>query len=245
MLRTLCFLLVIGPASGQIVRPIITDMAHACSTTGKYLSRACSVFNIIGRRAGFTSTSVLNDVKEFANSTAAIPVITSNNLVESAAITLNGTAAVAAGFTANEILWMETTAVGSEAVAVGNIRLRVVTGSIEIEQISIGGNKSLSARFRVPTGYTGYLINWDGAAVNNDQDLRLRAEVASLNRALTAGIYHFQSGAYIPSNNAHFTILPYLKVPALCRIKVSTFSAGVAGTVRAETSFTIVIIADS
>ena len=135
MLRTLCFLLVIGPASGQIVRPIITDMAHACSTTGKYLSRACSVFNIIGRRAGFTSTSVLNDVKEFANSTAAIPVITSNNLVESAAITLNGTAAVAAGFTANEILWMETTAVGSEAVAVGNIRLRVVTGSIEIEQL--------------------------------------------------------------------------------------------------------------
>lgn len=251
------------------------DMVESIQQTGKYLGHTGQVFIITGRRAGFTSPSVLNDVKEFGNAVASIPTITtgdalevissstdddgspagtgvqtvkvtyidaSNNIVESANIVLNGTAAVAAGFTANEILWMETTAVGTGGVAAGNIRLRVVAGAVEAEQISLGGNKSLSARFMVPAGYTAYLTTWDGLAVNNDQDLRLRATVTSLTRTLTSGIYHFQAGAYIPSNAAHFTILPSLRLPALCKVKVSTFSGGTPGTVRAETNFSIVIL---
>jgi len=286
------FMLAIGAAAmcaGLVWRPAITsassitpgaisaaDLIQTVQTTGQYRGKAAFCYNIMGRRAGFTSTSVLNDVVEFANGTAAIPVLTgvepleivsssandtntgpgtganqvkvtyidaSNNLVESAAILLNGTTAVAAGFTAIEPLWMHVSTVGTGTIAAGNIRLRIVSGSVECEQISAGGNMSLSSRFMIPTGYTGYLATWNSHAINNDQDLRMRAQLDPTTRAFSAP-YHFIDNDYLPSNTGSSSFPPFLKIPALARIKVSTLSAGTGATIRAETTFVLVIIAN-
>lgn len=252
------------------------DLIQTIQTTGQYRGKTAAVYNIMGRRAGFTSTSVLNDVVQFANGTAAIPILTgveplevvsssvndtntgpgtganqvkvtyidaSNNLVQSAAISLDGTTAVAAGFTAIEPLWMNVSTVGTGTVAAGNIRLRVVSGSVECEQITAGGNMSLSGRFMIPTGYTGYVAYWSSHAINNDQDLRIRAQLDPTTRAFSAP-YHFIDTDYVPNNTGSSTFPPFLKIPALAKVKVSTLSAATGATIRADATFAVIIIAN-
>jgi len=217
-------------ASPLEVQGQANDIIEEVQTTGAYRAHSSMVWRILGRRAGFTSTSVLNDVKEFDNSVAAIPILSnssldilsssvnddvggtgintvrvayinsSNNFVQSDPIELDGTTLRTNVLTGvNAVLWMEAETVGSGAVAVGNIRLRINGGVIEVEQITAGGNKSLSARIMVPAGYNAYLTSWDGHCVNADQDMRLRATVNTATRALIAP-YLFQDNAYLAVN---------------------------------------------
>lgn len=240
--------------------------------TGQYQGKTAYAFNLIGQRAGFTSISVLNDIKEYDNAVADIAITAnstldiisssagdaaagtgvrtvkvtyidnSNNLVESAGITLNGVTLVTSVLTGvNQVLWMEAATIGSGNVAAGNIRLRINGGTVEVEQITAGGNKSRSAVFMVPTGYTGYVINWQVSAVNNDQDVRLRGEVNSLDRSL-ATAYHYMSEKYAASNTAITGTDLWLKVPATARVKASTLSAGTGPTIRCNVNILMVII---
>ena len=259
-------------ASGSNIS--VANIIETIQLTGQHRGKTAYCFDILGRRAGFTSVSVLNDIKEFDNAVADIPVLSnstldiissstndaaagtgvrtvkvvyinnSNALVESGAITLDGTTLVTSVLTGvNEVLWMETNTVGSGGVAAGDIRLRINGGTVEVEQITAGGNKSLSARFMVPAGYTGYLASWKSNAINNDQDLRLRALAHSLDRSLGTA-YLFQSEMYLANNTNQVKELPFLKIPATAKVKCSTLSAGTPGTVRCDTSFVIAIIAD-
>lgn len=247
--------------------------------TGKWNNKTAYVFHILGRRKGFTSTSVWNDVKEFDNAVADVPflagsealevvsdnvndtaagtgartvkIVYINNsgaLTESAAITLNGTTAVATGFTANGILWMENVTVGSNMVSVGNIILRNATDhTTQYEQITANGNKSMSGRFLVPTGFTAYLnTNWHMSAIGGaDQDTRIRATVNSFDRSLNAGnVFHFQDIMYIPNSMAMEMGVPWIKFPAGCRIKVSTLSSATGNTNRIDANYTVVLIAN-
>jgi hypothetical protein len=253
----------------------IANLIETIQTEGKYQGKDAKVFHILGRRAGFTSTSILNDIKEFDNAVAAIPVYSNasldilsssvndtntagtgvrqvkvvyiNNsgaLVESAAINLNGTTLVTNVLSAvDKVLWMEAVSVGSNNVAVGNIRLRINGGTVEVEQITVGGNKSLSAQFRVPTNYTGYLVQWDNESINSDQDIKLRAMVNSLDRSLST-VFHFMGTMYLQSNTRNTEELGMLKIPALADIKVSTVSSGTASINRVNTSVIIIIIAN-
>jgi hypothetical protein len=252
----------------------IADLIETIQTEGVYRGKAARVYTILGRRAGFTSTSVMNDVKEFDNAVAEIPILTgaealeiisdsasdtaagtgartvtvtyingSNALVESGAITLNGVAAVAAGFTALEILWMETATAGSGGVAAGNVRLRTVAGPVELEQITAGGNKSRSARFRVPTAHTAYLVDWEASAISSRQDMRLRAQVNTIDRSLST-VYKFQDTHYLPEDQTAVIPLSFLKIPALATVKVSTISNGTPSSNRADCSFDICVIAN-
>jgi hypothetical protein len=142
-----------------------------------------------------------------------------------------------------EPLWMESNSTGTGTVAAGDIRLRIVAGAVECEQISTGGNKSQSARFMVPANFTGYIPNWDGHAINNDQDLRLRGQVTTLNRTFVPS-YHFMDTSYIAANTSFESLLPFLKLPQLAKVKISTFSGATAASVRTNVSFTIVILKD-
>lgn len=242
--------------------------------TGLLYGKTAYVFKILGRRAGFTSITVSNDVKEFDNAVADMPelsnstldVISSsasdtntagtgvqqvkvtyinnaNNLVESAAISLNGTTLVTSVLTGvNQVLWMQAVLTGSGGVAAGNIRLRINGGTVEVEQISAGLARSLTSRFMVPTGYTGYIQEWRVSAVNNDQDGRLRATVNLLDRSLST-VYITQLGAYTPINSSSGS-LPgsFLRLPALTRVKCSTISAATGAAVRCDAQFTVVIV---
>lgn len=253
---------------------LIADVMATIQRYGMIHGKTSYAFNIIGRRAGFTSLTAMNDVKEFDNAVANFPQLagnevlevvssstldvaagtgartvkvvylnSSNAMVESAAITLNGLVPVAAGFTANEILWMEVATVGSGGTAAGNVLLRTTVGQVGVEQVSAGGNKSLSARFMVPANYTGYLTNWNAYAINNDQDVRLQGQVATLDRSLSS-VYRFLDNIYLSTNaNAFAVPLPWLKIPPLARVKASTISTGGTGAaVRCDVSFTVVII---
>lgn len=248
-------------------------LLESIQETGSIYGKAAYVFKILGRRAGFTSITVSNDVKEFDNAVADMPELSnstldiisssasdtsagtgvqqvkvtyinnSNNLVESAAISLNGTTLVTSVLTGvNQVVWMQAVAVGSGGVAAGNIRLRVNGGTVEVEQISAGLARSLTARFMVPAGYTGYVQEWRASAVNNDQDVRIRATTNLLDRSIST-VYITQLGAYTPINSSSGS-LPgaFLKFPALTRIKCSTVSAATGATVRCDAQFTVVIV---
>lgn len=248
---------------------IIRRAIEEIHLTGTFQGRLANVFNVFGRRAGFTSNSVMNDVKEFDNAVANNPELSNssldiisssasdaaagtgvqsvvvfyldsnNNIVESSPIPLNGTNLVTNVLTGvNFVLWMETETAGSGGVAAGNIRLRINGGTVEVEQITAGGNRSMSARFMVPSGYTGFLFSWNAQSANNDQDCRLRATVNSYDHTLKSGIYLFQDVKLVASNtNSGDTQLPFIPIPELAKVKISTISAGTAGTVKCETSF--------
>lgn len=253
---------------------LVENLSESISVTGLWNGKIAYVFNLMGRRAGFTSSTLLNDVKEFDNAVAEMPELSantldiisssasdtnaagtgvrkvkvvyinsSNNMVESADINLNGTTLVTSVLTGvNGILWMEATEVGSNLKAVGNIRLRINGGVVEVEQISIGCNKSLSARFMVPTGYTAYINSWRCHALNADQDLRIRATVNTLDRSIST-VYHFQATTYLSLNtNSQALILPMLKFPALSKIRVATISSATGATNRADTNFSVILV---
>jgi hypothetical protein len=251
------------------------SLIETIQTTGFWNGKAGYVWHILGRRAGFTSTSVLNDVKEFDNGVADYPELSnstldiisssandtntagtgvrqvkvvylnaSNVLTQSPAINLNGTGLVTSVLTGvNSVLWMEAVVTGTGNVAAGNIRLRINGGTVEVEQITAGGNKSLSARMRVPAGYTGYIVSWDGSAIGNTMDLRIRAGVDSFTRAVVAP-YHFMDNSYLASGANFSSEMGWRKIPATGDIKVSVIAGGTAGTNRTDVSFTVVLIAD-
>lgn len=242
--------------------------------TGLYMGKVAKSFNLLGRRAGFTSTSIYNDVKEYDNSVAAIPNLSnstldiisssasdtsagtgvrtvkvtyidnSNNLVESAAITLNGTTLVTSVLTGvNAVLWMETSTAGSGGVAAGNIRLRINGGTVEVEQITAGGNKSRGGFFMIPTGYTGYITSLQGTAVGTTQDILLRATVNTLDRTIST-VYHYVDNLFLISGQTDKSEFHSLKLPALSKVKVSTISGATPVANRADVSFNLILIAD-
>lgn len=264
------------PANQVVSDPTdIVNPTFAAARLGLVDGHAAEVFHVMGRRSGFNSTSVLQDVGEFlGTSINALPELTgaeslevisssvndtaagtgartirvgyidtSNHLTVSADITLNGTTAVALAFKANFILWMETTSVGSNTVADGNILLRIAAAGATQEQITAGGNRSLSCRFMVPTGYKGYILDWGNWAIGTTQDSRLRATVRTRSRTLGTD-YVFQSIAYLASGGNSSEDLPYFQCPALCKIKVSTIPGAAPAGNRIDSEFTILLIAD-
>lgn len=252
------------------------NLIETVQLTGLLYGKQARVFEILGRRAGFTSATLVNDVKEYSNAVALMPELNNstldivssnasdtntagtgvrkvrvvylnnlNNLVESADINLNGTTLVTSVLTnVNSVLWMETVDVGSNLSAVGNIRLRINGGTVEVEQISIGNNKSMSSNFKVPAGYTGYLDRWKIHALTSTQTAHLVATVNSFGRTLST-VYTAQANSAIAANtNSGVLIIPFIKFPELTRIKVNTVSGGTATTNQIDTSYTVVIVED-
>lgn len=249
------------------------SLVEIVELTGLLYGKIARTMKIMGNRAGFTSTAIFNDVKEFDNAVADIPVLSAstldiisssvndtaagtgvrtvkvvyinstNDMVESAEIALNGTTLVTSVLTGvNEVIWMETSTAGSGGFADGNIRLRINGGTVEVEQITALNNRSLSARFMIPTGYTGYINSFKAHAINNDQQVRLVAQSNTFDATLST-VYHAQVNCSVALNtNSGIIYVPFIKVPALAKVKVSTISAGIAATVKCDTSFTVVLI---
>lgn len=252
----------------------VTNPEFQSSLFGAVNGKSATAFHIRGRRAGFNTINIPQDVGEFLGTTVdlfpeltgveALEIVsssasdtaagvgtrtvkityidTSNALVQSADIVLAGTTPVAAGFFARAILWMEATSGGTSEASVGNIILRIVGPGATQEQISAGENRSLSSRFMVPAGHTAYIAHWHSSAFGGaTQDVRLRATVDGFTRALGTR-YVAQDLALITDSVS--SEIPWLRFPALSRIKVSTISSGGAATNRVSGDFSIIIIAD-
>lgn len=168
---------------------------------------------------------------------------TSNSLAQTPPIILNGLTAVALAPKAKAILWMQGTTGGSSGVAAGNIILRVV-GGVTHEQITAGDNRSFSARFVVPLGFTAYIARWQNTSIGSaTQDARLRAQVNEYDRTLN-DLYVVQDHAFVGVNQGATNEIPWLRFPALCKIKVSTISSAVASSNRIDTDFSLLLVAD-
>jgi hypothetical protein len=263
----------VTPEGALLVASI--PIGYHISEVGALDGRVAHLFHVLGRRSGFNSTSVLQDVAEYLTGDAfpapltgveALEIVSSNandtnaagsgarkvkityinalgDHAVSPAINLNGLTPVATGITALEILWMEVVDIGTVGgVSAGNLDLRTTVGSVIRERISAGGNRSLSCRFMVPAGHTGYLLQWDTAAIGSaSQDVRLRATCEGFSRELTT-TWLFQDNTYILPGSHTDTTLPYLKVPSLGRIKVSTFTSATGPTNRMDAGFTLICV---
>jgi len=169
---------------------------------------------------------------------------TSNVMTFSAPIPLAGATPVAVAWKANFIYYMEIQAVGTGRIAAGNILLRIAGAGVSHEQITAGNSSSLSGRFMIPAGHTGYLIDWGAGIVGNaTHDLRLRATVDQFTRNI-ATVYHHQSIVYLEAPGAYTEELPWLSLPALSRVKVSTNSSETATSNRVDAEFSLLVIAN-
>ena len=165
--------------------------------------------------------------------------------------TLNGTTKVSIGSGFTAFQWMESSELGAAAAtaAVGDIAIFSGAGaaaaeSTTVEIIKATGNRSMSGRYTIPTGYIGYLIGWDGSAAGSQaMDMRLRADVFADDRVISAGIFHFQDTVYVPSGETFSNDIPYLKLPAGVMVKVSCYPAATTGTPRCDVNFHLLLVA--
>lgn len=146
--------------------------------------------------------------------------------------------------------WMEVADVGSGTVAAGNISITsdgtasAPTAANTFEYIASGGNRSLSCRYKVPTGYTFYMLSWIGHAIGTTMDTRLRGNVFADDRTISNAAQHFQAIAFIAAGATHNEDMHYLKFPAGCVIKVSAIPGNAPAGNRLDARFDGLLVAD-
>jgi hypothetical protein len=143
---------------------------------------------------------------------------------------------------------MEVASVGSGGIAAGNITISSTNGAATVattfEYVKAQANRSLSGRYKVPTGWSGYLHSWSGGAIGTaDQDVRLRADVFADDCALSAGVFHFKATRYIKGDNAFpDAALDYVCVPAGTVVKASSFPGATAAANRCDVNFDLLLV---
>lgn len=154
---------------------------------------------------------------------------------------MNGTTPVSLSIQATAILWIEAVGGGSAETSQGTIVVRKASPLTIYEQITAGGNKSLSGRFKVPAGYTAYMCGWDVFGLSQNMDVKIRATVNTKDRTIS-NRYLFQDNMWVASNQNANEDLPFLKFPENCKIKLSAITAGTGGSPRCDASFTLILI---
>lgn len=247
-------------------------MVIQASMEEMFEGREAYCFHVMGQRTLWTDATNFHDISEYLGATAAagelagtenfeivsssandaaagtgtrtvdICYIDANYALTCTLVTMNGTTAVPVGVLgARMILWMEAVTGGTGGVSAGNISLRISGAGATWEYIKAGGNKSLSGRFMVPDGYEGFLLNWDTNAIRQTMDCRIRVTADSYHRLLNDR-YLFADNAFMAADQNGEHSLPYLRLPARCKVKVSAITGATASTPRCDISFSIVIV---
>jgi hypothetical protein len=172
-------------------------------------------------------------------------------LEQSATVNLDGGSPqnIGAGYAAFQ--WAEVASLGSSEVSAGNITISSTSTTADpavatiVEYIAAGGNRSQSGRYKVPYGYTGYVLAWEGSAVGNNQDLRLRAQAFSDNGHAASTVYHFLSTSYVIGGTAGFNSpMHYWKIPGGSDVKLSTIPTAAGSANRLDANFYMLIQAN-
>lgn len=178
--------------------------------------------------------------------TLEIEFLDSSGAEQVETIVMNGTSPVATASTdIDRVQWIHGITVGSNAVAEGNITLRQSTaaGGEIYEYVASGGNQSLSARYTVPAGKTGYVMGWHASAIVKIIDFRLRATVDRFTRNLQDA-FNFQDAMVLddaPSGWIPFNVPR--QCPATSQIKVSGVSQAAGGDAGCQ--FDVLLIDDN
>lgn len=158
-------------------------------------------------------------------------------------ITMDGTNPVNTVATdIDKIQWMHGLTAGSAGVAVGNISLRSTDAATTYEYIMADGNQSLSGRFTIPTGKTGYVGGWQASGITKIIDVRLRATVDRMTRGLIT-TFTFQDALLLDdAASGHIPFPVPLKMPAGAQIKLSAQSNVAGGDAAGH--FSVLLIDD-
>lgn len=188
------------------------------------------------------SSSLLDGVGGTGTQSVRIAYLDASGNMQEYIATLNGILPVPLPFNATAIWWMEAASGGSSETGAGNIDIRKVgTPTIIYERISAGANKSMSARFKIPANYDGYLMNCFGSAIGQTMDIRIRSNVSSIDRQLNSR-YLFQSRTFLAAGSNQALDLNYLKIPSLGEVKVSVIPGNTTGNPRIDANFKILIV---
>jgi hypothetical protein len=217
---------------------------------GEYLGSTDEIFN--DPSAGVVMTIKSSDANDTNSSGTGMRKVkyvfldSSNNL-QTETVNMNGTTAVSlnGGVAIKYIEVMEGNEVGSTMHAVGNITIQNTAETIIYDQITANGNRSLSCRFKVPNGYTGYVRGWTGTCANQRMDIRLRAQSEMLGSAVTP-CHHFLDIMYIQKDTSFVQPnLPWIKVLATGEIKSSVIPDVTTSVPSVTSTIQVVIIANS
>ncbi len=176
--------------------------------------------------------------------TVMIHYLDSSGDEQSASFVTNGSGVTNVGTAIHDVQWMHATAVGTNTVAEGIVKLvDQATGNIIYEQISAEGNQSLSGRFKIPNNKTGYIMGWQASAVTRKIDFRLRADVSRASRTIQSLVFNFQDAMVLEQVASGWVpfVVP-LKCPELSTIKISALSFTGAGDAGGQ--FDIILIDD-
>jgi len=161
---------------------------------------------------------------------------------------LNGITGVSIGAGYDFFQWAEVSKIGTSEVSLGNITISTTSGtgapatSTIVEYIAAGGNRSLSGRYKIPPYSMGYIMDWTGSAVGNDQDARLRATVFSDDGHQLSTVFHFVDTQYIIGNQTNFlSNLHYFGIPAGAEIKISSIPTAAGAANRMSSCFHIIV----
>lgn len=158
---------------------------------------------------------------------------------------LDGTTPVPIMADATFIQWMEVSSVGSNEVAVGDLAITSTNGAATIattfEFIKAGGNRSLSGRYKVPSGCHAHLIHWDVGAIGTSMDTRLRATVFADDNALST-TYHFLDRVFLASGVNTTQHLEYRELPSGCVVKISAFPGNTQAGNKLDCSFSLIVM---
>jgi len=199
--------------------------------------------NSDGQQLELLSASSQDTVAGTGVQTLELEFLDSAGAEQAETIILNGTTPVATNSTdIFRVQWMHGVTVGTNTVSEGNITLRSTVGGDTFEYIEAGGNQSLSARYTIPAGKTGYIMGWHASAIVKIVDFRLRATVDRFTRNLQSA-FNFQDAIVLddaPSGWVPFNVPR--KCPATSQIKVSGKSAAAGGDAGCQ--FDILLIDD-
>jgi hypothetical protein len=141
------------------------------------------------------------------------------------------------------IQWIHAKTVGTGGIAAGNISIQGLGGGTVFDYLTAGGNQSLGAKYKIPTGKKGYVVGWQASGITKKIDIRLRATVERFDRELIPGVFLFQD--ILVLNDTASGYIPFavpLEMPAGAIVKMSARSSAAGGDAAGQ--FDIVLIDD-
>jgi hypothetical protein len=192
----------------------------------QYLDTTQALMNtpVVGTTYYLNSTSAADAAAGTGARTVRIISLDSAGKQQVGTYTMNGTTAVSIGSGYTFFQWMEVASVGSSEVSAGDVTISSVNGVATVgttmEFIKAGGNRSLSARYKIPTNKHALQIDWWAGAISATMDVRVRATVFADDRLLST-VYHFQDTRYLSTGENSDGHAHYIRYPAGCIVKAS------------------------
>jgi hypothetical protein len=166
-----------------------------------------------------------------------------NYIEKSEIITLNGLTPVNTVATnIQRILNFHTQTVGSNGVAVGNVSVKNLAGTVTFDMIKAGGNQSLTGHFTIPAGKIGYVTGWQATSTKQALSIRLRATRDRHDGTLLSGVFIFHDAVNLNnSTSGQIRFTSFLKCQPKTDIKLSAIGTGAAGG-DCSGSFAVILV---